>query len=109
MRRLRPELTPSGLPVLKTWMVQGSPVSGTSRIAGRPAPSDVFPRTECPSRSVSTSCMWRLSRRGFNSASHSDSRYFDPALNPATTLPEAVSYTHLRAHETPEHLVCRLL
>eukprot|EP00658_Telonema_sp_P-2_P048266 TRINITY_DN36721_c0_g1_i1.p1 TRINITY_DN36721_c0_g1~~TRINITY_DN36721_c0_g1_i1.p1 ORF type:complete len:348 (+),score=69.50 TRINITY_DN36721_c0_g1_i1:350-1393(+) len=27
-----------------------------------------------------------------------------------TTSPEAaVSYTHLRAHETPEHLVCRLL
>src|SRR5678815_1909916 len=25
----------------------------------------------------------------------------------STTLP--VSYTHLRAHETPEHLVCRLL
>src|SRR5678815_1828117 len=23
--------------------------------------------------------------------------------------PAAVSYTHLRAHETPEHLVCRLL
>ena len=23
--------------------------------------------------------------------------------------PHAVSYTHLRAHETPEHLVCRLL
>src|SRR5678815_1171642 len=23
--------------------------------------------------------------------------------------PLAVSYTHLRAHETPEHLVCRLL
>ena len=23
--------------------------------------------------------------------------------------PNAVSYTHLRAHETPEHLVCRLL
>src|SRR5678815_671927 len=22
---------------------------------------------------------------------------------------QAVSYTHLRAHETPEHLVCRLL
>src|SRR5678816_2935619 len=22
---------------------------------------------------------------------------------------DAVSYTHLRAHETPEHLVCRLL
>ena len=24
-------------------------------------------------------------------------------------LPISVSYTHLRAHETPEHLVCRLL
>src|SRR5678815_4026277 len=24
-------------------------------------------------------------------------------------LVKAVSYTHLRAHETPEHLVCRLL
>eukprot|EP00658_Telonema_sp_P-2_P004826 TRINITY_DN11801_c0_g1_i4.p1 TRINITY_DN11801_c0_g1~~TRINITY_DN11801_c0_g1_i4.p1 ORF type:complete len:113 (-),score=14.47 TRINITY_DN11801_c0_g1_i4:73-411(-) len=23
--------------------------------------------------------------------------------------PHSVSYTHLRAHETPEHLVCRLL
>src|SRR5678816_1744655 len=23
--------------------------------------------------------------------------------------PRSVSYTHLRAHETPEHLVCRLL
>src|SRR5678816_4644529 len=44
-----------------------------------------------------------------------------PALTniPAPTIPEpdfphrvepqAVSYTHLRAHETPEHLVCRLL
>eukprot|EP00658_Telonema_sp_P-2_P073852 TRINITY_DN62992_c0_g1_i1.p1 TRINITY_DN62992_c0_g1~~TRINITY_DN62992_c0_g1_i1.p1 ORF type:complete len:109 (+),score=19.24 TRINITY_DN62992_c0_g1_i1:167-493(+) len=25
------------------------------------------------------------------------------------TGPARVSYTHLRAHETPEHLVCRLL
>ena len=28
--------------------------------------------------------------------------------DPPSLLP-AVSYTHLRAHETPEHLVCRLL
>src|SRR5674536_369551 len=28
---------------------------------------------------------------------------------PARTGPQPVSYTHLRAHETPEHLVCRLL
>src|SRR5678815_5053293 len=27
----------------------------------------------------------------------------------AASRTEAVSYTHLRAHETPEHLVCRLL
>src|SRR5678815_5833038 len=27
----------------------------------------------------------------------------------ALACPETVSYTHLRAHETPEHLVCRLL
>src|SRR5678815_5800285 len=29
--------------------------------------------------------------------------------DPRTEPVEAVSYTHLRAHETPEHLVCRLL
>ena len=27
----------------------------------------------------------------------------------AIDLSIAVSYTHLRAHETPEHLVCRLM
>src|SRR5678816_2893392 len=31
------------------------------------------------------------------------------ALTLARTFLNAVSYTHLRAHETPEHLVCRLL
>src|SRR5678816_3690026 len=29
-------------------------------------------------------------------------------LNPRAHELGAVSYTHLRAHETPEHLVCRL-
>src|SRR5678816_4956195 len=36
----------------------------------------------------------------------------DDVLGVDDALPEsvhAVSYTHLRAHETPEHLVCRLL
>src|SRR5674536_693 len=28
---------------------------------------------------------------------------------PVEAAPNPVSYTHLRAHETPEHLVCRLL
>src|SRR5678815_140578 len=32
--------------------------------------------------------------------------YFEPEVELLST---AVSYTHLRAHETPEHLVCRLL
>src|SRR5674536_385643 len=33
-----------------------------------------------------------------------------PATGPGIVLTiTAVSYTHLRAHETPEHLVCRLL
>src|SRR5678815_4424020 len=35
-----------------------------------------------------------------------------PLHNPFQYLPvndTSVSYTHLRAHETPEHLVCRLL
>eukprot|EP00658_Telonema_sp_P-2_P059190 TRINITY_DN4792_c0_g1_i1.p3 TRINITY_DN4792_c0_g1~~TRINITY_DN4792_c0_g1_i1.p3 ORF type:complete len:110 (+),score=32.37 TRINITY_DN4792_c0_g1_i1:585-914(+) len=32
-----------------------------------------------------------------------------PTLATATSNPIPVSYTHLRAHETPEHLVCRLL
>ena len=31
----------------------------------------------------------------------------DQAQHPPRSAP--VSYTHLRAHETPEHLVCRLL
>src|SRR5678815_4351682 len=34
---------------------------------------------------------------------------FDNARVPAENMiGEPVSYTHLRAHETPEHLVCRL-
>eukprot|EP00658_Telonema_sp_P-2_P050710 TRINITY_DN38739_c0_g1_i1.p1 TRINITY_DN38739_c0_g1~~TRINITY_DN38739_c0_g1_i1.p1 ORF type:complete len:256 (+),score=50.84 TRINITY_DN38739_c0_g1_i1:98-865(+) len=42
---------------------------------------------------------------------HLDHHHQDGGVGAATsTSPsEAVSYTHLRAHETPEHLVCRLL
>src|SRR5678816_4882834 len=36
-----------------------------------------------------------------------NSGHWDPAQTTKTMAP--VSYTHLRAHETPEHLVCRLL
>ncbi|WP_057040759.1 hypothetical protein, partial [Campylobacter coli] len=34
--------------------------------------------------------------------------HFNLMLQLSHTL-NSVSYTHLRAHETPEHLVCRLL
>src|SRR5674536_379432 len=33
---------------------------------------------------------------------------YSKSENPIISM-DAVSYTHLRAHETPEHLVCRLL
>ena len=39
---------------------------------------------------------------------NSQMRTVTKALGEARDL-DAVSYTHLRAHETPEHLVCRLL
>src|SRR5678816_3369554 len=53
---------------------------------------------------------WAVARRGF-------SRYQagSPVTNalkpsePPNNPRRPVSYTHLRAHETPEHLVCRLL
>src|SRR5678815_2241686 len=34
--------------------------------------------------------------------------YFTLDTDPDMAQVQAVSYTHLRAHETPEHLVCRL-
>src|SRR5674536_392038 len=44
-------------------------------------------------------------------ATHLDLCYIDlnGPQNSTTREREPVSYTHLRAHETPEHLVCRLL
>src|SRR5678816_3979164 len=39
-----------------------------------------------------------------------DGNYFiNPAKGEEYNTIKSVSYTHLRAHETPEHLVCRLL
>src|SRR5678815_2187410 len=36
-------------------------------------------------------------------------QHFDHERIPERIVHAPVSYTHLRAHETPEHLVCRLL
>src|SRR5678816_3004320 len=48
-------------------------------------------------------------RQPYTSARSSDGNR--PARMDGVSEPglETVSYTHLRAHETPEHLVCRLL
>src|SRR5678816_1770851 len=43
--------------------------------------------------------------RGYNAVISQDSRFAIFKIRPSY---KAVSYTHLRAHETPEHLVCRL-
>src|SRR5678815_1972330 len=41
--------------------------------------------------------------------SNSGAEGIEAALRLAKVYTGTVSYTHLRAHETPEHLVCRLL
>ena len=38
-----------------------------------------------------------------------EGKALDEAITNYKTKNVPVSYTHLRAHETPEHLVCRLL
>src|SRR5665254_13057 len=55
------------------------------------AASDVYKRQHSELKSSATGC---------------SSFYTTPLL---VYRHDAVSYTHLRAHETPEHLVCRLL
>src|SRR5665254_21694 len=48
-------------------------------------------------------------RQGATRASRRASRPARAAPRPPPGESHRVSYTHLRAHETPEHLVCRLL
>src|SRR5678816_3363382 len=77
---------------LTTWDVRYPPVGGKSMpqmtsIAAIEKPSTPTPYFSLNSSITQIITDWRTPR---NSA-------------------EAVSYTHLRAHETPEHLVCRLL
>src|SRR5678815_5256547 len=58
----------------------------------------------------------RYSREGFAAISNEDLTVrfrawglYTQGDGGGTRGEETVSYTHLRAHETPEHLVCRLL
>src|SRR5674536_390792 len=67
---------------------------------------DVYKRQACTSRSPACAT---FSRRPGSPAARSGgtarrTRWCCPAQTSTS-----VSYTHLRAHETPEHLVCRLL
>eukprot|EP00658_Telonema_sp_P-2_P003913 TRINITY_DN11462_c0_g1_i3.p1 TRINITY_DN11462_c0_g1~~TRINITY_DN11462_c0_g1_i3.p1 ORF type:complete len:599 (-),score=98.92 TRINITY_DN11462_c0_g1_i3:69-1865(-) len=54
----------------------------------------------------SSSVGWRVVVAGGKTTLTSSSL---PATTSPLQYPMSVSYTHLRAHETPEHLVCRLL
>src|SRR5678815_6151931 len=45
---------------------------------------------------------------GYNWSSMPDPKPKDLTNKAEMSTLKAVSYTHLRAHETPEHLVCRL-
>eukprot|EP00658_Telonema_sp_P-2_P029560 TRINITY_DN22478_c0_g1_i1.p1 TRINITY_DN22478_c0_g1~~TRINITY_DN22478_c0_g1_i1.p1 ORF type:complete len:118 (-),score=17.54 TRINITY_DN22478_c0_g1_i1:104-457(-) len=58
------------------------------------------------SHSTGTMDFWWLSAKMSSSLQALDSK---KAGESKGITPAPVSYTHLRAHETPEHLVCRLL
>src|SRR5678816_981810 len=67
------------------------------------APRTLNENTGCrSSRLNSTALPRRRLSRGASSSGDSIATSYTRALR-------TVSYTHLRAHETPEHLVCRLL
>src|SRR5674536_373662 len=58
--------------------------------------------------SAPTKRPWPASRRAERSGG-SSSTELTPPTGSSRSLERSVSYTHLRAHETPEHLVCHLL
>src|SRR5674536_152706 len=61
----------------------------------------IFSLYSMPRSRIYQTIGWVLgNRRAFSGESLLSARWIGP---------ESVSYTHLRAHETPEHLVCRLL
>ena len=52
----------------------------------------------------------RMMRRIIGHLGKANPEYRHPfTIEHTGEVKKAVSYTHLRAHETPEHLVCRLL
>ena len=51
----------------------------------------------------------RAEQRGLRGGAQQAGQDLGGAVRDFTEPAAPVSYTHLRAHETPEHLVCRLL
>eukprot|EP00658_Telonema_sp_P-2_P075850 TRINITY_DN65645_c0_g1_i1.p1 TRINITY_DN65645_c0_g1~~TRINITY_DN65645_c0_g1_i1.p1 ORF type:complete len:155 (+),score=27.26 TRINITY_DN65645_c0_g1_i1:158-622(+) len=60
---------------------------------------------------LTSSCSWDASRCAQSITAASAASTSPVSTKSSTTFlrSNSVSYTHLRAHETPEHLVCRLL
>eukprot|EP00658_Telonema_sp_P-2_P063131 TRINITY_DN51845_c0_g1_i1.p1 TRINITY_DN51845_c0_g1~~TRINITY_DN51845_c0_g1_i1.p1 ORF type:complete len:126 (+),score=31.65 TRINITY_DN51845_c0_g1_i1:108-485(+) len=84
--------------VLRTTVAGGLEVTGYMAMSYSTGPA-----TNCLSAFLdSTGTPFRNSTAGMQSVVLAGSFAVDGGARP-------VSYTHLRAHETPEHLVCRLL
>src|SRR5678815_3778006 len=84
------------------------PAPGTGNVQGKvyynskPAPNIEVKLCETFNR-----FMGGCSGKTYTAKTDSEGVYVIANVPPGTY--ESVSYTHLRAHETPEHLVCRLL
>src|SRR5678815_4297281 len=70
-----------------------------------PAKNELDDSTRLMPIAISDSVMTRMRRSTFIWSR----RWPGVSFAFAAVCVRAVSYTHLRAHETPEHLVCRLL
>src|SRR5678816_4700460 len=111
------------------WRVRWDPLTDGEMVA---AGDSVFAAVHTPGHSPDHLCFWHQDSRqlfcgdlawkgstvvippsqGGDVAAYLASLERILQLEPETMLPAhgpvTVSYTHLRAHETPEHLVCRL-
>ena len=58
---------------------------------------------------VQISINWTKDSSFYTKLRYSDKYAYETQMITISDTLSSVSYTHLRAHETPEHLVCRLL
>src|SRR5678815_6024184 len=99
--------------------IRECPVHLSLRVCTTPLPNTMRAAWDlsCTSRDIAHTTSSRTRCRSsstWNTAGRADARRIPvtaPAFSfrcPTHFCAHAVSYTHLRAHETPEHLVCRL-